>query len=234
MTSSPGWASPWHSPGSPNCSSGTRPSPTPSPRSPARLTRCSATSPGSSSRRSSRTPRSSRRAGSNSGARRAGGPRYQRVLDRRDRLLPVVRLGPDGRILAGRRGPAEHAAESRPGAARGVRIQRAVILPDALWPGGLRRRRAGPPLARRAAAARDRTPPRQGSSLSGEPDLPSDFGLYGDLATGTHELDDAGRTRSYALDFDPGAFVIAADRWTRLLLHATPYAPPGPGGPPEP
>ena len=104
-----------------------------------------------------------------------------------------------------------------------------MILPDTLWPEGralpvgpVRRwldeqRRNGIQLH----LARER-------SFAREPDLPADFGIYGSTATGTHELDPSGNTLRYVLDFDPNGLALARDRWTRLLLHSTPYGGTGP------
>ena len=102
---------------------------------------------------------------------------YERVLDRRGiysyRSSAWVRTAGYWQDAAGRRSMRLNYALAR----RGMRIQRAVILPEALWPVGL----AAPvgPVRRwleeqrqhgiELHLARER-------SLSGEPDLPSDFG----------------------------------------------------------
>jgi hypothetical protein len=59
--------------------------------------------------------------------------------------------------------------------------------------------------------------------LASEPDLLGDFGIYGDTAMGTHELDSDSRTVRFILSFDPRSLKLARDRWERLLLFATPY-----------
>jgi hypothetical protein len=109
-------------------------------------------------------------------------------------------------------------------AGRGVRIERILILPPHLWPEG----RAVPSVAIwgwiaeqcsggiAISLVRER-------DLASEPDLLGDFGIYGDTAMGTHELDTESRTVRFVLSFDPRSLKLARDRWERLLLFATPY-----------
>jgi hypothetical protein len=109
-------------------------------------------------------------------------------------------------------------------AGRGVRIERILILPPHLWPED----RAVPLATIRGWAdeqcsggiaislVRER-------DLASEPDLLGDFGIYGQTATGTHELDGGSRTVRFVLSFDPRSHKLARDRWERLLLFATPY-----------
>jgi len=59
------------------------------------------------------------------------------------------------------------------------------------------------------------------SDIESEPDLPLDFGIYGELAVGTQSLDEECRTREFLLDFNAEAVKLAEDRWRRLKLHAT-------------
>jgi hypothetical protein len=60
------------------------------------------------------------------------------------------------------------------------------------------------------------------ADVESEPDLPRDFGIYGDLAVGTQILDDQCRTLEFQLEFKREAVQLANDRWRRLQLHATP------------
>ncbi|MBA3312944.1 MAG: hypothetical protein H0T47_06585 [Planctomycetaceae bacterium] len=61
------------------------------------------------------------------------------------------------------------------------------------------------------------------SALSGEPDLPADFGIYGARAVGVQELDERARTSRFLLAFDLAQVEAAEDRWRRLCVYATPY-----------
>ena len=56
--------------------------------------------------------------------------------------------------------------------------------------------------------------------LDDEPDGPADFGIYGDRAVGTQELDERSRTVRFTLAFDRRAVRLAADRWDRLKIYA--------------
>lgn len=104
-----------------------------------------------------------------------------------------------------------------------VLIERIVILPDTLWPD-------------------DNTPPEsmrpwlqeqhdhglhlvlvRESALRGEPDLLADFGIYGDRAVGTQELDEHSRTVRFTLAFDFQAVRLADDRWRRLAIFGIPF-----------
>ena len=62
------------------------------------------------------------------------------------------------------------------------------------------------------------------SDIASEPDLLADFGIYGERATGVQELDDQSRTLRFILYFGPQNVRLARDRWTRLLLYATPFS----------
>ncbi|MBY0458458.1 MAG: hypothetical protein K2V38_14055 [Gemmataceae bacterium] len=61
------------------------------------------------------------------------------------------------------------------------------------------------------------------SALAAEPDLLADFGIYGDRAVGTQELDEHSRTVRFILTFDPQAVRLANDRWRRLAIFGIPY-----------
>ena len=107
---------------------------------------------------------------------------------------------------------------------RGVLVERVVILRDELWPVG------------DALPAPDILPwldeqhrhgvwvvlVREGE-LGHEPDLRADFGIYGERAVGTQELDDRSRTTRFTLSFDPTDVRLANDRWQRLGLFGTSF-----------
>jgi hypothetical protein len=61
------------------------------------------------------------------------------------------------------------------------------------------------------------------SALRGEPDLLADFGIYGDRAVGTQELDEHSRTVRFTLSFDSQAVRLADDRWRRLAILGIPF-----------
>jgi hypothetical protein len=110
-------------------------------------------------------------------------------------------------------------------ALRGLRIERVLILRDDLWPAGAALPSpAVRPWVDEQNDHRIRLSLVRESELAGEPDLLADFGLYGDRATGTHELDELSRTQRFVLQFDPRDIGLARDRWERLGLYATPYA----------
>jgi hypothetical protein len=110
---------------------------------------------------------------------------------------------------------------------RGVGIQRILIVPTHLWPEG----RTYPLGSIRSWIDEQLSRGivlylvREGD-LSSEQDLLGDFGIYGDFATGAHELDSGSRTVRFILSFDPRSIKLARDRWERLLLFATPYEVP--------
>jgi hypothetical protein len=107
---------------------------------------------------------------------------------------------------------------------QGYRIERVVILPDALWPFD---ETLPVPEIRRWLDQQH----QHGlvlslvheHELSSEPDILCDFGIYGDQAVGFQELDEHSRTVRYRLDFSPLARKQAHDRWERLKLYAKPY-----------
>jgi hypothetical protein len=108
--------------------------------------------------------------------------------------------------------------------ARGVSIERVLILPKNLWPAGAslpvpailpwieeqHRRGLRVSLVRESDAAR-------------EPDLLADIGIYGTEAVGEQELDEHSRTLRFTLSLDPQTVRVAEDRWRRLALYATPF-----------
>lgn len=108
--------------------------------------------------------------------------------------------------------------------ARGVRVERVVVLREELWP-------AGAPLPSADVLPWIDEQHRHGvwvvlvreGDLAGEPGLRADFGIYGERAVGTQELDDRSRTTRFTLCFDPAEVRLAADRWDRLYLFGTPF-----------
>lgn len=105
-----------------------------------------------------------------------------------------------------------------------VLIERIVILPDAIWPDD--RTLPAEPLRTWLHEQHDHglhlVLVRE-SSLSGEPDLLADFGIYGDRAVGTQELDEKSRTVRFTLSFDPQAVRLADDCWRRLSIFGIPF-----------
>ncbi len=61
------------------------------------------------------------------------------------------------------------------------------------------------------------------NDLDDEPDLRSDFGIYGNRAIGTEDLDDRSRTTRFTLSFDATEVRLGLARWERLNLFSTPY-----------
>ena len=59
--------------------------------------------------------------------------------------------------------------------------------------------------------------------IAGESHLAADFGLYGDRAVGTQEVDEGARTVSFVLEFDEASLRLAQEWWDRLALYASPY-----------
>lgn len=103
-------------------------------------------------------------------------------------------------------------------------IERIAVLPDALWADDL----ALPEESIRSWLDEQHNHGLhlvlvRESSLSGEPDLLADFGIYGDRAVGTQELDERSRTVRFTLSFDPQAVRLADDRWRRLSIFGIPY-----------
>lgn len=104
---------------------------------------------------------------------------------------------------------------------RGVLVQRIVILPDHLWPRGAAVPTAAIfPWIEEQHAHGLRVYLVRESDLDDEPDGPADFGIYGDRAVGTQELDERSRTVRFTLAFDRQAIRLAADRWDRLKIYA--------------
>jgi hypothetical protein len=109
-------------------------------------------------------------------------------------------------------------------AGRGLKIERVVILRAALWPAG--EALPGPdilPWVDEQHRHGIRVYLVRESAVVNEPDLLSDFAIYGTRATGEQELDEQSRTLRFVLSFDPQSVRLARDRWERLSLYVTPY-----------
>ena len=104
---------------------------------------------------------------------------------------------------------------------RGIRIERILILPDALRLDG--QRRASQPIhdwiLEQAAHGIDVRWVLE-SDLEPESHLIGDFGIYGDAAVGEQHLDDRCRTLRFTLSFDPREVSLAMERWARLELFS--------------
>jgi hypothetical protein len=106
----------------------------------------------------------------------------------------------------------------------GVLIERIAVLPESLWPdasklpGGAVRKW----LQEQHDHGLHLVLVRE-STVDGEPDLLADFGIYGDRAVGTQELDERSRTFRFTLSFDPQAIRLAEDRFRRLSVFGIPY-----------
>ncbi len=107
---------------------------------------------------------------------------------------------------------------------RRVLIERIAVLPDALWPDdrGLPSEAIRPWLQEQHDHGLHVVLVRE-SALHGEPDLLADFGIYGDRAVGTQELDEHSRTVRFTLSFDPQAVRLADDNWRRLSIFGIPF-----------
>jgi hypothetical protein len=107
---------------------------------------------------------------------------------------------------------------------RRVRIERVVILKDDLWPAAslLPVPEVLPWLEEQHNNGVWVVLVREGD-LAGEPDLRTDYGIYGERAVGTQELDDRSRTLRFTLSFDPAEVRLGMDRWRRLALFGTSF-----------
>ncbi len=107
---------------------------------------------------------------------------------------------------------------------RRVLIERIAILPDADWPTDTDL--PAEPIRSWLQEQHDHglhlVLVRE-SALRGEPDLLADFGIYGDRAVGTQELDEHSRTVRFTLSFDSQAVRLADDRWRRLAIFGIPF-----------
>ncbi len=107
---------------------------------------------------------------------------------------------------------------------RNVRVERVIILRDELWP-------QDAPLPGADIFPWINEQHEHGiwvvlvreTDLANESDLREDFGIYGDRAVGTQELDDRSRTIRFTLSFDPVVIRLSNDRWRRVYLFGTPF-----------
>ena len=106
-----------------------------------------------------------------------------------------------------------------------LNIERIAIVPDHLWPP--QERFPVEPIHSWLQAQHLHSITvklvRQ-SSLTEEPDLVTDMGLYGNRAVGQQEIDDRGRTVQFTLTFDFPEVLAAEQRWERLSIYAISYA----------
>ncbi|MDZ4684140.1 MAG: hypothetical protein SH850_03570 [Planctomycetaceae bacterium] len=106
-----------------------------------------------------------------------------------------------------------------------LRIERIVILDDALWPTTETwptepvRQWLHEQYARGIEVGFVRV-----STLAHEPALHVDCGLYGSRALGVQQLDDRGQTERFTLRFDLQAVLDAEARWNRLAVYAESWA----------
>jgi hypothetical protein len=106
---------------------------------------------------------------------------------------------------------------------RGVLVDRIVVLRDDLWPRGRPLPTADVlPWLEEQLGHGVRVSLVREADLAAEPDLLADVGVYGDRACGVQELDERSRTVRFVLSFDPPAVRLAADRFRRLAVYATP------------
>lgn len=108
---------------------------------------------------------------------------------------------------------------------RGFRIERVHILADDVWPFEAKLPSGG--LLDWLVEQQDRgihVSLVRERDLANEPDLLRDFAIYGDRATGTQDLDEGGRTREFALSFDPQVHRQAMERWERLKLFSVSFS----------
>jgi len=107
---------------------------------------------------------------------------------------------------------------------RGIRIERIVILREELWPMS-----SELPSADILPWIHDQhnhgvwVELVRENDLVDEADLRADFGIYGDRAVGTQELDDRSRTMRFTLSFDATEVRLGLARWERLSLFSTDY-----------
>ena len=106
----------------------------------------------------------------------------------------------------------------------GLHIERIAIIPDHLWPVGERVPidPLGTWIDEQHQHGIDVKLVRL-STLTNEPDLVADLGIYGNRAVGFQEIDDQGRTIRFTLSFDFAEVLAAEQRWERLSLYATAY-----------
>ena len=108
-------------------------------------------------------------------------------------------------------------------ARQGLRIERIAIIADDLWPAnnGLPIEPLRSWLVNQQRSGIDIQLVRH-STLESEPDLVGDFGIYGNRALGTQQLNDHGRTIKFTLSFDFADVLEAEKRWERLSVYAQP------------
>lgn len=104
---------------------------------------------------------------------------------------------------------------------QGLKIYRLVILRGDLWPKG--ELMPAPEIRSWIEEQHNRginVSIVRESDIATEPDLATDFAIYGDRATGTQEIDEQSRTLRFILSFDPQTIRLARNRWQRLSIYA--------------
>ena len=105
-----------------------------------------------------------------------------------------------------------------------VTIERTAIISDALWP-------ANEELPLQPIRNWLKEQHHHGitlrvvrlSAILNEPELQTDFGIYGSRAVGFQELSLSSKTTRFLLSFDFERVREAEDRWDRLAVYATPF-----------
>jgi hypothetical protein len=107
---------------------------------------------------------------------------------------------------------------------RGVHVERIIILRDDLWPHDSILPGASilPWIEEQHEHGISVRLVRE-SDVTSEPDLLADFGVYGDRACGTQEVDERSRTVRFSLHFDPQSVRLSKDRWQRLSVYSNPF-----------
>ncbi len=105
--------------------------------------------------------------------------------------------------------------------ARGVVVERIVILSDSLWSADASAPASSIRLWLEEQHGRGvRVSIVREVEVEREPDLLTDTGIYGTKAVGVQELDEASRTLKFTLDLDLQSVEEAEERWKRLRLYA--------------
>ena len=107
---------------------------------------------------------------------------------------------------------------------KGLNIERTAIVAESIWPREAKLPRS--PILEWIEEQHNHgiwmELVRQ-SSLSNEPDVVKDIGIYGERAVGTQKLDKQSRTTNYVLSFDPDDILFAKQCWERLRLYSVSF-----------
>lgn len=107
----------------------------------------------------------------------------------------------------------------------GRTIERVVVLTEELWPTHQKLPRSSiyPWIEDQHERGLSILLARE-NDVASEPYLIGDFGIYGNRATGVHELNDRSETMRFILEFDEQSIRLALNRYERLYLYATPLS----------